>query len=151
MQKDIEMWKSDQFTDLERRAIKMTMGFFTTADSIVANNLVLAIYKHITSPECRMYLLRQAFEEAREMDVTDPEPRNALEDLVLSEKRALHEERLGTARSFQRSQSLLYQNPSGNLSEPAQPGGKEALMQTGILLIQEMMAKRSKSKTGTDE
>ncbi|MDP3975573.1 MAG: ribonucleotide-diphosphate reductase subunit beta [bacterium] len=64
MQKDIELWKSKDLTDHERRAIKMTMGFFTTADSIVANNLVLAIYKHISSPECRMYLLRQAFEEA---------------------------------------------------------------------------------------
>lgn len=64
MQKDIELWKSNKLTDAERRAINMTMGFFTTADSIVANNLVLAIYKHITSPECRMYLLRQAFEEA---------------------------------------------------------------------------------------
>jgi len=64
MQKDIELWKSKNLTDNERRAIEMTMGFFTTADSIVANNLVLAIYKHITSPECRMYLLRQAFEEA---------------------------------------------------------------------------------------
>lgn len=64
MQKDIELWKSNELTDAERRAINMTMGFFTTADSIVANNLVLAIYKHITSPECRMYLLRQAFEEA---------------------------------------------------------------------------------------
>lgn len=64
MQKDIELWKSSDLSDNERRAIEMTMGFFTTADSIVANNLVLAIYKHITSPECRMYLLRQAFEEA---------------------------------------------------------------------------------------
>ncbi len=64
MQKDIELWKSNQLTAEERRAINMTMGFFTTADSIVANNLVLAVYKHVTSPECRMYLLRQAFEEA---------------------------------------------------------------------------------------
>jgi ribonucleoside-diphosphate reductase beta chain len=64
MQKDIELWKSKDLTDDERHAIKRTMGFFTTADSIVANNLVLAIYKHITSPECRMYLLRQSFEEA---------------------------------------------------------------------------------------
>lgn len=64
MQKDIELWKSNGLTEMERRAIEMTMGFFTTADSIVANNLVLAVYKHVTSPECRMYLLRQAFEEA---------------------------------------------------------------------------------------
>jgi ribonucleoside-diphosphate reductase beta chain len=65
MQKDIEQWRSSSIlTDDERRVVKMALGFFTTADSIVANNLVLAVYKHITSPECRMYLLRQAYEEA---------------------------------------------------------------------------------------
>jgi ribonucleoside-diphosphate reductase beta chain len=65
MQKDIEQWRSTSvLTDDERRVVKMALGFFTTADSIVANNIVLAVYKHITSPECRMYLLRQAYEEA---------------------------------------------------------------------------------------
>lgn len=65
MQKDIEQWKSDSaLTEDERRVVKVALGYFTTADSIVANNLVLAIYRHITAPECRMYLLRQAFEEA---------------------------------------------------------------------------------------
>ncbi len=65
MQKDIEQWRSDSvLTDDERRVVKMALGFFTTADSIVANNLVLAVYKHVSSPECRMYLLRQAYEEA---------------------------------------------------------------------------------------
>ena len=51
-------------TDDERTVIKRNLGFFSTADSLVANNLVLAVYKHITNPECRQYLLRQAFEEA---------------------------------------------------------------------------------------
>ncbi len=65
MQKDIEQWRSSSaLTDDERRVVKVALGFFTTADSIVANNLVLAVYKHVTSPECRMYLLRQAYEEA---------------------------------------------------------------------------------------
>jgi ribonucleoside-diphosphate reductase beta chain len=65
MQSDIEQWKSrDVLTDDERHALKMVLGFFSTADSIAANNLVLAVYKHITSPEARMYLLRQAYEEA---------------------------------------------------------------------------------------
>ena len=40
------------------------LGFFSTAESLVGNNIVLAIFKHITNPECRQYLLRQAFEEA---------------------------------------------------------------------------------------
>lgn len=65
MQRDIEQWKSkDALTEDERQAFQTVLGFFTTADSIAANNVVLALYKHITSPECRMYLLRQGYEEA---------------------------------------------------------------------------------------
>lgn len=65
MQNDIEQWRSQNtLTDDERRAFKTVLGFFTTADSIAANNIVMATYRHITSPECRMYLLRQAYEEA---------------------------------------------------------------------------------------
>ena len=65
MQKDVEQWKSPYtLTADERIALETVLGFFTTADSIAANNLVLASYKHITSPECRLYLLRQAYEEA---------------------------------------------------------------------------------------
>ncbi len=65
MQRDIEQWKSrDVLTADERKAFETVLGFFTTADSIAANNVVLAVYKHITSPECRLYLLRQGFEEA---------------------------------------------------------------------------------------
>lgn len=65
MQKDVEQWKSDNvLSAAERQAFKTVLGFFTTADSIAANNIVMAAYPHITSPECRMYLLRQAYEEA---------------------------------------------------------------------------------------
>jgi ribonucleoside-diphosphate reductase beta chain len=65
MQKDVEQWRSDKvLTEDERKALKTVLGFFTTADSIAANNLVLAFYRHITSPECRLYYLRQAYEEA---------------------------------------------------------------------------------------
>lgn len=65
MQLDIEMWKSKTaLTDDERQAFETVLGFFTTADSIAANNIVIATYRHITSPEIRMYLLRQAYEEA---------------------------------------------------------------------------------------
>ncbi|MDP2630632.1 MAG: ribonucleotide-diphosphate reductase subunit beta [Candidatus Uhrbacteria bacterium] len=65
MQNDIEQWKSrDVLSDDERKALKTVLGFFTTADSIAANNVVLAFYRHVTSPECRMYLLRQGYEEA---------------------------------------------------------------------------------------
>lgn len=65
MAADLALWKSaDGLTDDERLIIKRSLGFFATADSLVANNLVLAVYRHITNPECRQYLLRQAFEEA---------------------------------------------------------------------------------------
>ena len=65
MNADIALWKSkDGLTEDERTIIKRNLGFFSTADSLVANNLVLAVYRHITNPECRQYLLRQAFEEA---------------------------------------------------------------------------------------
>ncbi len=65
MNADIALWKSDDgLTHDERLIVKRSLGFFSTADSLVANNLVLAIYRLITNPECRQYLLRQAFEEA---------------------------------------------------------------------------------------
>ncbi len=65
MSADVALWKStDGLTADERLIIERSLGFFSTADSLVANNLVLAVYRHITNPECRQYLLRQAFEEA---------------------------------------------------------------------------------------
>jgi ribonucleoside-diphosphate reductase beta chain len=65
MSADLALWRSkDGLTEDERMLIERAMGFFSTADSLVANNLVLAVYRHITNPECRQYLLRQAFEEA---------------------------------------------------------------------------------------
>lgn len=64
MTKDIETWRSQRLSDGERLVILRNLGFFATAESLVGNNLVLAIFKHITNAECRQYLLRQAFEEA---------------------------------------------------------------------------------------
>ena len=65
MAADLALWRSsDGLTEDERLVIERNLGFFSTADSLVANNLVLAVYRHITNPECRQYLLRQAFEEA---------------------------------------------------------------------------------------
>jgi ribonucleoside-diphosphate reductase beta chain len=65
MTADIGLWKTPNgLTDDERLIVKRNLGFFSTADSLVANNLVLAVYRLITNPECRQYILRQAFEEA---------------------------------------------------------------------------------------
>ncbi len=65
MNRDIATWKDPNgLTDDERLIVKRNLGFFVTADSLAANNIVLGTYRHITAPECRQYLLRQAFEEA---------------------------------------------------------------------------------------
>lgn len=65
MTTDIALWKSkDGLTEDERRIVMRSLGYFSTADSLVANNLVLGIYRLITNPECRQYILRQSFEEA---------------------------------------------------------------------------------------
>ena len=70
MQADIAMWKNASsdaptaLTEAERTMLKRNLGFFATAESLVANNIVLAVYRQLTNPECRQYLLRQAFEEA---------------------------------------------------------------------------------------
>ena len=65
MTRDIALWKDPNgLTDDERRLVMRNLGFFVTADSLAANNIVLGTYRHITAPECRQFLLRQAFEEA---------------------------------------------------------------------------------------
>ncbi len=65
MSRDIALWKNPNgLTDDERRLVKRNLGFFVTADSLAANNIVLGTYRHITAPECRQFLLRQGFEEA---------------------------------------------------------------------------------------
>ena len=65
MTADVALWKSENgLSQDERTIVKRSLGFFSTADSLVANNLVLSVYRLITNPECRQYLLRQAFEEA---------------------------------------------------------------------------------------
>jgi ribonucleoside-diphosphate reductase beta chain len=65
MAADIALWHDPAgLTGDERRIVKRNLGFFATADSLAANNIVLGTYRHITGGQCRQYLLRQAFEEA---------------------------------------------------------------------------------------
>ena len=65
MTADVATWRDPNgLSDDERRIVMRNLGYFSTADSLVANNLVLGVYRLITNPECRQYLLRQAFEEA---------------------------------------------------------------------------------------
>ncbi len=53
-----------RLNDSERHLVNRLVAFFATGDSIVSNNLVLSLYKHINAPEARMYLSRQLYEEA---------------------------------------------------------------------------------------
>lgn len=53
-----------RMTAAERHLVQRLVAFFATGDSIVANNLVLNLYRHINAPEARMYLSRQLYEEA---------------------------------------------------------------------------------------
>ena len=55
----------EKLSPAERHLIKRLVAFFATGDTIVSNNLVLNLYKHVNSPEARMYLSRQLFEEAQ--------------------------------------------------------------------------------------
>ncbi|MPZ49420.1 MAG: ribonucleoside-diphosphate reductase [Dehalococcoidia bacterium] len=73
-----------KMTDAERHLVHRLVAFFATGDSIVSNNLVLNLYKHINAPEARMYLSRQLYEEALHIQfyltlldtyVPDPEER----------------------------------------------------------------------------
>ena len=75
-----------KMTPAEKHLINRLVAFFATGDSIVANNLVLNLYKHINSPEGRMYLSRQLYEEALHVQfyltlldtyVPDPKEREA--------------------------------------------------------------------------
>jgi ribonucleoside-diphosphate reductase beta chain len=53
-----------RLTGAERHLIERLVAFFATGDSIVSNNLVISLYRHINAPEARMYLSRQLYEEA---------------------------------------------------------------------------------------
>ena len=81
----------ERMTPAERHLINRLVAFFATGDSIVGNNLVLNLYKHINSPEARMYLSRQLFEEAQHVDfyltlldtyIVEPEERKKAFDAV---------------------------------------------------------------------
>jgi ribonucleoside-diphosphate reductase beta chain len=68
MQRDVEQWKSGVLSEGERRLVLWNLGFFSTAESLTANNIVLAVYRHVTNAEARQYLLRQGYEEAVHTD-----------------------------------------------------------------------------------
>ncbi len=90
-----------KMTDAERHLVQRLVAFFATGDSIVANNLVLNLYKHVNAPEARMYLSRQLYEEALHVQfyltlldtyVPDPEDRHrafaAIDNIPSIQKKA---------------------------------------------------------------
>lgn len=60
---DVRDWH-ERLTDEERRAVEMFLGFFNPMESLVTTNLLLSLYRPVTAPEARLYLARQAWEEA---------------------------------------------------------------------------------------
>ncbi|MFC6905407.1 ribonucleotide-diphosphate reductase subunit beta [Halalkalicoccus tibetensis] len=68
MADDVHQWENHEFSSEERQLVEWNLGFFSTAESLTANNIVLAVYDYVTAPECRQYLLRQAYEEAIHTD-----------------------------------------------------------------------------------
>ena len=82
-----------RMTDADRHLIQRLVAFFATGDSIVANNLVLNLYKHINAPEARLYLSRQLYEEALHvqfyltlLDTYVPEPSQRAKAFAAVEK-----------------------------------------------------------------
>lgn len=64
MSDDIQQWKTGALTPDEVHIVKRNLGFFVTADSLAANNIVLGTLRNIANYECRQFLFRQAYEEA---------------------------------------------------------------------------------------
>lgn len=62
LSEDVEQWNTS-LTDVERHYVTWMLGFFCTSESLVANNLVMALYPQLPIPEARLYLGRQAYEE----------------------------------------------------------------------------------------
>jgi ribonucleoside-diphosphate reductase beta chain len=76
----------EKLTDAERHVINRIIAFFATGDSVVANNAALTLYRHVNSPEARMYYGRQIYEECLHVDfyltlvdeyISDPDERAA--------------------------------------------------------------------------
>jgi ribonucleoside-diphosphate reductase beta chain len=64
MQEDIQQWKGGDISPDEKLLVKRCLGFFAGSESLVGNNLLLSAFKYVTDPECRQYILRQAYEES---------------------------------------------------------------------------------------
>ncbi|GAB4444183.1 MAG: hypothetical protein OHK0026_10990 [Rhodocyclaceae bacterium] len=61
MARDVECWRDpDGLSDVERRVVRRTLGFFASASALAASTVALGLYRHVTNPECRQFLLRQA-------------------------------------------------------------------------------------------
>lgn len=131
MAADIALWKDPNgLTEDERLIIKRSLGFFATADSLVANNLVLAIYRQITNPECRQYLLRQAFEEA----LHTHSYQHIIESLGLDEAEVFNMYREVPAVSYKASWALPFTNSL------ADPNFKTGTLENDRRLVRDLIA-----------
>ena len=75
MTRDIALWKDPNgLTEDERRIVKRNLGFFVTADSLAANNIVLGTYRHITAPECRQFCCARPLKKPSTPTLTSTSP-----------------------------------------------------------------------------
>ena len=63
MQKDVEQWRSNEISDVERWIIKMGIGYFSAAEGIVGDNVLHVVRSVVTAPELKLVLGRHAHEE----------------------------------------------------------------------------------------
>ena len=91
---------------------------------------------------------QQAFETAHAMDVTDPEPEQALEDLAESERQAQTQSKTANERSLFANQQFLGER--GQVTPSTPPSGREALVQAGSLLLQEFFARRAQARSSNE-
>lgn len=63
MSEDVQHWRSNRLSTDEKKLIRMILGFFAGSESLVANNLLINIYRYVTDPECRTYIGVQHFQE----------------------------------------------------------------------------------------
>lgn len=116
MGKDIEQWKSDTIlTDAERRIIYNALGFFSTADTIVNNNLY-DIAKHIKNPEARMFINRQIFEESMHTFSYQ----HIIQSLGLAESEVFNQYRENVSMVIKDNWCFKYTKDMGNMDLPLQ-------------------------------
>ena len=132
-----------KMTDAERHLVKRLVAFFATGDSIVANNVVLSLYKHLNAPEARMYLSRQLYEEALHvqfyltlLDTYVPDPARAARGLRGGREHSVDQAEGGVLHALarQRAGAAAAGDAGAPAAVPAEPDLLRRLRRGAVLL-----------------